>query len=543
MIAALLKRWKAFCAHNKGGVLILVALSLLPMLLMMGLAVDSSYGLAQKRKLQMACDAAAKAGMANGQGQLTTITTEAKKIFTVNTINMSGISGPNVSVDASGNITVSASINVPTTFMKLGGINSTSYSATSTVPNGSLGQVFEIAIAIDVSRRSTQGGFLDALILLLPSFINGLPKNAAISIVPYSTNVQFDSSTTVSSALFNKLSPSATDEISSPAMFPISNYYPWNSVSFSTVYNFFYGTSFPNETSYYPLPGICPSGKLACSTLYPGNCPGGWQSCTSNYSYFMYPNIPVLPLTTNKTIINDYINSLQNINPGNNGELASLISWAWRTIAPEWNDFFQVNSLGTTTNRTTGTYPKAYNQTTPKSLIIIASGDAYWDDMKNSANFYTTACGASSATWTANCKSGFPCVNQQTWLMTNYGIAPLTKNLIARNDGTCANYDYDTIDKSFGLNLASNDFLDTIRDANGYTTAILNEVQNKVNRICANIQSTGINIYVIAAGTTTDFNSCTTNSNIYPMKKASKLSSALASISAKIISGQPNVVW
>lgn len=543
MIAALLKRWKAFCAHNKGGVLILVALSLLPILLMMGLAVDSSYGLAQKRKLQMACDAAAKAGMANGQGQLTTITTEAQKIFTVNTINMSGITGPNVSVDASGNVTVSASIAVPTTFMRLGGINSTNYSATSTVLNGSVGQVFEIAIAIDASQNSIQGGFFSGVMTLLPSFINGLPKNAAISIVPYSTTVQFDSTNTVPSALFSNLDPNATDEISSPAMYPISSYYPWNSLSFSTVYNFFYGTSFQNETSYYPLPGTCPSGKSACSTLYPSNCAGGWQSCTSNYSYFMYPNTPVLPLTTNKTAINNYLTNLQNMSTGNDGALHSLISWAWRTIAPEWNGFFQVNSVGTTTNRTTGTYPKAYNQTTPKSLIIIASGNAYWDDMKNTPNFYTTACGASSTTWTANCKAGFPCVNKQTWLMTNYGIAPLTKNLIARNDGTCANYDYDTIDKSFGLNLAGNDFLDTIRDANGYTTAILTEVQNKVNRICANIRSTGINVYVIAAGSTHNFDSCAGSNNIYYMGKTSKLSSALSSISAKIIASQPNVVW
>jgi len=35
---------------------------------MLGLAVDSSFGLTEKRKLQMACDAAAKAGATNGGG-------------------------------------------------------------------------------------------------------------------------------------------------------------------------------------------------------------------------------------------------------------------------------------------------------------------------------------------------------------------------------------------------------------------------------------------------------------------------------------------
>jgi Flp pilus assembly protein TadG len=539
MFQILIKKIKSLYKTDKGGVLIFVALFLAPLFLMLGLATDSSFGLTQKRKLQMACDAAAKAGVTNGNGVTATITSKAQNVFAINTAGMSGITGPNVSVDSNGNVTVSASIVIPTTFMKLGGINSATYNATATASTTN-GNVSEMAIAIDVSQNSINGGFLSAAIPMIINFINNLPENMAVSIVPYSTTVQFDPANTNPSALFGNLSSTATDELSIPALFPMSSKYAWNFANFSTVYDFFYGTSFPNKTSYYPLSGTCPSGKAACSTLYPGTCSGGWQSCTSNYSYFTQSTPPMLPLTTNRTVINNYLTNLGKITTGNNGSFPSLISWAWRTIAPEWSGFFQVNDMSNTTTRTTGTYPKAYAQTAPKTLLIITSQTGYWDDMKNINNLYTTACGSSSATWTSKCKAGYPCFNKQKWLMTNYGIAPLTQNIAGNNDGTCDNYDYKTIDQSFGLNLSTKSFLYPANNATTYMNNILSESLKKVNRICSNIQSTGTSVYVIAAGNSHDFDSCASFFNIYYMVKTSKLESALSNVCSSVRSNQTN---
>ncbi|MDP1615593.1 MAG: pilus assembly protein TadG-related protein, partial [Methylococcales bacterium] len=122
MVRAISQKIKPLYKNDKGGVLIFVALCLAPLFLMLGLAVDSSFGLAQKRKLQMACDATAKAGATNGNGVTATITSKAQDVFAINTVGMSGITGPNVTYDpTTQTVTVTASIVVPTFFMSLGG--------------------------------------------------------------------------------------------------------------------------------------------------------------------------------------------------------------------------------------------------------------------------------------------------------------------------------------------------------------------------------------------------------------------------------------
>lgn len=126
---------KLFFAQEKGGVLVFLSILLIPLFLMVGLATDSSLGLAKKRQLQMACDAAAKAGAVKGNGQASTVTSVAQKVFTANTTNMTGITGPTVSMNAaSRTVTVAASVAVPNTFMALGGIPTSIYSASATAP-------------------------------------------------------------------------------------------------------------------------------------------------------------------------------------------------------------------------------------------------------------------------------------------------------------------------------------------------------------------------------------------------------------------------
>lgn len=146
MLDAIKKQIKLFHKNNRGAVLILVSLFLLPMMLVLGLAVDSSFGLTQKRKLQAAVDAAAKAGAANGNGQISAITSEAQKLFSANTNNMTGITGPNVSYNSTnGTVTVTASIVVPNAFMTLGGIPTSTYNASATaLPNNAVGCVYAL---------------------------------------------------------------------------------------------------------------------------------------------------------------------------------------------------------------------------------------------------------------------------------------------------------------------------------------------------------------------------------------------------------------
>lgn len=494
MTKTFVSRFQNFKGEDKGGVLIFVGICILPLLLMVGLAVDSSFGLIQKRKLQMAVDAAAKAGSAYGDRILGQITTHAREMFFANTANMTGISGPNVSYDSINScVTVTASISVPTKFMVLGGINSVDYNARSSACQS--GNNTEVAIVFDASN--TNGNWTSKMISSLQSFITTLPSTTLVSIVPITTQVALDPTTTIQSSLFNHLSNVTNDESSTPALYALRNTYTWNATNYGAVYNYLYGTTFPTNTSYYPLPGTCtgwggPSTYLACAALYPSLCSVGRTSCRSNYSYTS-ANIPaILPLTANRTTLSNYLTYTQNYTVNNSDVFPSLLIWGWRTIAPEWRDFWLVNSDSNDTKRTSGTYPSAYNN--PKNIILVVTGGTKWGTT-SLANTYSTPCGAGLT----------------KWQMTYYGILPMTSDRSAYVDITCDNYNYKTIDQTLGLNLTTTNYYASTQTSAQYGAQVVTELNAKLLRTCSNIKAKGINIYVITQYDDPSLQQCATS--------------------------------
>lgn len=482
MIKDLINKTKNYRKEENGAVIVFVTLCLLPILLMIGLAVDSSHGMAEKRKLQSAADAAAKAGAVNGDGALETTILEATKVFAVNTANLTNVSGPNVSFDPNTQIvTVTASIMVPTTFMQLGGINSNTYDVSASAIR--YGGTSEVAIVLDLS--TTNANWTTKAINSLQEFVTGLPPSTLVSVTPITTQVSLDPATTNQNALFNHLSNITNDESSNPAFFALSGNYTWNATNFGNTYNYLYGSAFPNSTSYYPLPGTCtgwggPGTYQACSAFYPALCSTGHTSCRSNYSYTQF-NIPsILPLTANRAVISDYLNALANFSTVDSNVFTSLIVWGWRTIAPEWKDFWLVNSDPATTTRKLGDYPQIYNPFNPKSIILVVA----------------TPSDFSGSSITSNYK--YPCNQGKTnWFMTYYGIFPLTKDKSANLDITCDNYYYQTMDKGLKLNTSQTNYYDPNNSSSNYSTNIATEISAKFIRTCNNIKAQGINIYVI----------------------------------------------
>ena len=240
MISILAEKFKSFHNAERGAVLIFVGLCLLPMLLTLGIAVDSSYGLAEKRKLQMAVDAAAKAGAANGKGVSATITSEAQKIFTANTANMTGITGPNISTNLTADtVTVSASIIVSNVFMTMAGIPTSTYNATASASLG--GKNFsEVAIVYELSARFQGNGYHIKVCDALINFVNSLPSNVMVSITPVATELILDSTTTVPNNLFNHLSMTTNDESANPAFYPLGPTLAWTNANYNLVTNTYY---------------------------------------------------------------------------------------------------------------------------------------------------------------------------------------------------------------------------------------------------------------------------------------------------------------
>ena len=418
MVCGIGKLVAKFRKGEKGAILVIAALLIVPLTLMLGLAVDTSMGLEQKRRLQAAVDAAAKAGAANGNGQTITITSEAQKVFAANTTNMSNITGPNITVSTSANtITVSASLVVPSIFMQVGGITNSTYTATTTVALANA-DLAEVAIVYEVSERFASNGFHQNICAALINFVNNLPSNVMVSITPIATEFILDPTTTVAANLFGNLSTTTNDESAYPAFYPLSTSLAWTAANFALVTNPFYvSNSYPVLTS-NPLPGTCPGGYASCSPLmWPSLCPPSTKnvSCSQVYTYISNPAYPILPLTLNRTLLVNYINGLSAFVTGTDAVFPSYISWGWRTIDPNWNNFWLINSSLTNTTRAVGQYPQAYSKT-HKSMIVILNGPAYWNDyLTDVIGYYSNTCG--------NAATVVGGVNH--WWMLGYGMVPV----------------------------------------------------------------------------------------------------------------------
>jgi len=539
MIHAIVSNMKKLRSGEKGAVLVFVGLSLIPILLILGLAIDSSMGMDKKRQLQAAVDTAAKAGVANGNGVTATITSEIQKVFAVNTSNMPNISGPNISVNTANNtVTVSASILVSNSFMGIGGIGTSTYNATTTIPLNS-GNIAEVAIVYEVSARFLNNNFHQNICNALINFVNNLPSNVMVSITPIATEFLFDPATTVSNALFNNLSMTTNDESAIPGFYPLSPNYAWTSANYSSIQNPYYFANgvyatYPTDpsvlTSYSAPLSICPGLYPSCPTnMWPLKCPplNINTSCSQVYSYISNPSYPILPLTLNKTLAVNYLNGLKNFSASANGLFPSLISWGWRTIDPSWNNFWMVNSDTTTTLRTTGQYPKPYGGT-QKSMILIFNSNQYWDDfVPNVSSYYMNKCG--DATTVVN--------GLNHWWMSGYGMVPVPTDYMSYvDDITCENKWFKTMDKSLGLNLSdSTNYNGTVNTAT-YQTDILNEVGAKFFRICNNIKAKGVDVYLLSnSNTGTMTPCCNSSANAFTIGNSStSISTALSSVQTMI---------
>jgi Flp pilus assembly protein TadG len=118
----------------RGNTLIMVAISLLPLLAMIGSGIDMGRGYLAQSRLQQACDAAALAGRRAMTGGVldSTVRAEAEKFFKFNfptgTVDVDGTAAfqakgfaPVIGTAANSTVTVSATTTLPTTVMKIFG--------------------------------------------------------------------------------------------------------------------------------------------------------------------------------------------------------------------------------------------------------------------------------------------------------------------------------------------------------------------------------------------------------------------------------------
>lgn len=196
-------RLKIFFHQGAGTVAILVALATIPMLGLLGLAIDIGRDYYIHSVITGACDAAALAGARAG-GTSANMTQQATAIFNANIPPnfLATISGPTVTISSNNTvITVSAIGSISTTFMQVLGQTSITATATSQSSISTIGA--EVVLALDNTGSmagSPMAGEISAAQQLVNILYGGNGTSGGtdtvsglyVGVVPYSTTVNIN---------------------------------------------------------------------------------------------------------------------------------------------------------------------------------------------------------------------------------------------------------------------------------------------------------------------------------------------------------------
>lgn len=309
---------RRFAIDSRGAAILIIGLAIVPLALAVGLVVDSARGYTAHNRLQAAVDAAALAAAKSVEGDEDSIVNEASMFFDSN-YPADYLGGGLTDFDAvfneeSGEITVTARVLLPTTFMRVAGKDNVAISATASALTQSSG--LELALVVDVtgSMDQTVGGVkkiesLKTAAVSLFDILYGesdLVEDLFVALVPYSgaVNIGSDRVNFVTGLNQGAFSPETwggcvearedgldqTDDLptGSAGKFP-----PYNFRIFNDAFFPFFGDS----------------GNLFC------------------------PDEPITPLESSRQVIEDKVNAL-------NASGATLTNigmvWGWRALSPVW---------------------------------------------------------------------------------------------------------------------------------------------------------------------------------------------------------------
>ncbi len=184
-------RWPKLFSNDRGNVATIFALTVIPMLLAAGCAVDYMRTVTAKTALQNAVDSAVLAAGASNKSTAADIEALVNKYLAGNNYDLKLKSVDSVNVGSgTGNISVSVTGEVSTSFMSLAGINTFDITALSEVTKGS-GAPLELVMALD-NTGSMAGSKMDTLKTAAKDLVNSIMvpgSQTKIGLVPFNIYV------------------------------------------------------------------------------------------------------------------------------------------------------------------------------------------------------------------------------------------------------------------------------------------------------------------------------------------------------------------
>jgi Flp pilus assembly protein TadG len=380
VLTAFLRHFRGLQKEEDGVVLILVALLIVPLLLVVAVGIDFSQTLVVKRQLAAAVDAAALA-IGTDQGEIDQAALDEKAEAYIRAHYSEASFGTlkdfdvtrAVNADSDIEVDVSAVAEVPTSFMRLGGVETLTVAVSSKVIRRD--RNLEVVMVLDNSGSMSSAGKMTAMKDAANGLVSTLfgnqetPSNIRVGLVPFTGGVNVNVLSTT--PWLDKANPADLNGLILTLLAGESAFdflavmrggiaARWGGCVRSRVGNDPGGPGYdvsdrvPDPTmkntlfSAYFKPFLGPL-KAAYMGVLP---PGGPMSPNENC-----PAAPVQPLTNVKSTITNAINAMT---PNGSTNIPEAVAWGWRLISS--SEPFTQGAVYS-------------DQNTIKALIVLTDGE------------------------------------------------------------------------------------------------------------------------------------------------------------------------
>lgn len=397
-----------FIISQHGTAMLVIGLGLFAIVSVIGVSVDMSRAQLAQARIGSALDTAGLAAAATISTN--NINSEAAKYFNANfpTGYMGTTLGTLMVTSSEDNRIISLSITgtVPTTFMKIAGIENIPISASSEITRENKG--LEVVLVMDTtgSMNNSAGGSTSKITAA---------KNAATTMV----NILYGSNETIDNLWIGLVPFSQAVNIGSTRTSWVeSDSFNWGPTSWAGCVE---SRSNGTLTPQYDINDDNPSTRLFPKYYAPdNNSTNNWKSSSSyTITNTKGPNVycpqAITPMTSSKTTM---LNAISSMTTGGNTHINLGLAWGWRLLSPKWR-----NLWGGEMN--THSLPLDYN--TPlmnKAVVLMTDGDNTLSDNYYSAYGYpsdgqlgSNAC--VSSWWGVNCTNGENELNTRTQTVCN----------------------------------------------------------------------------------------------------------------------------
>jgi Flp pilus assembly protein TadG len=210
VLKRIVRKASSFAKANDGNIAVIVVIAALPMVSVMGMAIDYTRAVNARSEMQQAADAAALM-LAQDAANLTPaqLTTRAQSYFGGLYKASNGVSGVSINATYTPNsgqgstVLITTSANMPTEFMRIAGVTQMPLSTSSTAKWGNT--KLRVALALDNTGSMAQAGKMTALQGGAKNLIDTLSATATnqgdvyISIVPFANEVNMGATAYVNS--------------------------------------------------------------------------------------------------------------------------------------------------------------------------------------------------------------------------------------------------------------------------------------------------------------------------------------------------------